>query len=142
MWRCSSVRLKSRIAVCMVLMLGVAAAFAKPTGAQELLPEQSAAKARQVLQQVIGALGGPAYLNVHDTECEGRIAQFGSNDELMDYIPFRVLWLLPDKNRTEYISKGEHTIVGFLMGSDGMLITHGGSMITIFNGNEGWLLDK
>lgn len=134
-------RLKLRTAACMAMMLGLAA-LARTASAQELLPEQSAAKARQVLQQVIGALGGQAYLDVHDTECEGRVAQFGTNEELMGYTPFRDLWLLPDKNRTEYISKGEHTIAGFLMGADDMLITHGGVMITVFNGSEGWMLDK
>ena len=126
----------------MWLMLMLAAVFANPAHAQELLPEQSAAKARQVLQQVIGALGGQAYLDVHDTTCEGRIAQFGTNEDLMGYTPFRDLWLLPDKNRTEYISKGEHTILGFLMDVDGLMITHGGVMITVFNGSEGWMLDK
>ncbi len=135
-------RLNLRTAARMVLMLVMAMAFGKTASAQELMPEQSAAKARQVLRQVIGALGGQAYLDVHDTECEGRIAQFGTNDELMGYTPFRDLWLLPDKNRTEYISKGEHTILGFLMGADGLMITHGGMMITVFNGDEGWLLDK
>ncbi len=134
-------RLNLRTAACMALMLSLAV-LAKTAHAQELLPEQSAAKARQVLQQVIGALGGQAYLDVHDTECEGRVAQFGTNEELMGYTPFRDLWVLPDKNRTEYISKGEHTIAGFLMGADDMLITHGGVMITVFNGSEGWMLDK
>ncbi len=42
----------------------------------------------------------------------------------------------------EYFSKGEHTILGFLMGADELLITHGGAMITIYNGEEGWTLDK
>jgi len=135
-------RLNLRMAACTVWMLGLAAALGTPARAQELLPEQSAEKARQVLQQVIGALGGQAYLDVHDTQCEGRIAQFGSNEELMGFTPFRDLWLLPDKNRTEYISKGEHTIAGFLMGIDGLMITHGGVMITVFNGDEGWMLDK
>jgi hypothetical protein len=134
--------MKLRTAACIMFLSGLAAVSARPAGAQELLPEQSAAKAAQVLQQVIAALGGQAYLNVQDSTCEGRIAQFGSNEELMGYTPFRDLWLLPDKNRTEFISKGEHTILGFLMDVDGLMITHGGVMITVFNGNDGWMLDK
>jgi hypothetical protein len=136
------VRLKLRLAAFVALLVLAGAAFGEPARAQEMLPEQSEAKAKQVLQQAIGALGGQAYLDVHDYTCEGRIAQFGSNEELMGYTPFRDLWLLPDKNRTEYISKGEHTILGFLMDVDGLMITHGGVMITVFNGNEGWMLDK
>ena len=131
---------------CMGILLGLAAAYGQPAsaqpGRQELLPEQSAAKAKQVLLQVIAALGGQAYLNVRDTDCEGRVAQFGSSGDLMGYTPFRDLWLLPDKNRTEYISKGQNTIAGFLLGVDGLAITHGGVMITVFSGDEGWMLDK
>jgi hypothetical protein len=140
------VRVNFRAAVCLGLVLALTAASAELAGArpgQELLPEQSAAKAKQVLQQVIGALGGQAYLNVHDTDCEGRVAQYGSSGvELMGFTPFRDLWLLPDKDRTEYISKGQNTIAGFLLGADGLAITHGGTMVTVYSGDEGWILDK
>ena len=125
-----------------VLLLLLMVACGSTANAQDLLPEQSAEKAQQVLQQVIAALGGPAYLNVRDTTCEGRIAQFGTNDELMGFTLFRDLWTLPDKNRTEYISKGEHTFLGFFIGTEDLSITHGGVMVTIFNGGEGWMLDK
>ena len=143
------VRLTFRVIVCAMFVLGLAwtceksaAAGPGPGPAQEMLPDQSAAKARQLLQQVVTALGGQAYLNVRDTQCDGRIAQFGTAGTLLGFTLFHDLWLLPDKNRVEYISKGEHTILGFLMGSDDLLITHGGAMITIFNGNQGWSLDK
>ncbi len=138
-------RLIFRTATCMILALGLAWACGRPAAAapaQELLPEQSAAKAKQVLQQVITALGGQAYLNVRDTQCDGRAAQFGTAGTLMGFTLFRDLWLLPDKNRTEYFTKGEHTILGFFLGTDDLLITHGGAMITVFNGKEGWSLDK
>lgn len=138
-------RLILKTAFCVSLALGFAVAYGKPATAhpdQEFLPEQSAAKAKQVLQQVIAALGGPAFMNVRDTDCEGRVAQFGSNGALMGFTPFRDLWVLPDKNRTEYIAKGQNTIAGFLIGADGLAITHGGVMVTVYNGEEGWLLDK
>src|SRR5579863_8160534 len=131
--------------VCAMLVLGLAWACGRPASAgpaQELLPEQSAAKARQLLQQVIAALGGQAFLNVRDTQCDGRAAQFGTAGTLMGFTLFRDLWLLPDKNRVEYFTKGEHTILGFLMGSDDLLITHGGAMITIHSSEGGWTLDK
>ncbi len=130
---------------CMLLALGLAWACVRPAIAgqsQEMLPDESSAKGRQVVRQVIAALGGQTYLNVRDTQCDGRVAQFGTAGTLMGFTLFRDLWLLPDKNRVEYISKGEHTILGFLMGSDELLITHGGAMITIYNGKEGWSLDK
>ena len=138
-------RLIFRAMACMIFVLGFAwvcewSAAAGPP--QEMLPEQSAAKAKEVLQQVIAALGGQAYLNVRDTQCNGRAAQFGTAGTLTGFTLFRDLWLLPDKNRVEYLSKGEHTIAGFLMGSDELLITHGGSIITIYSSDGGWTLDK
>ncbi len=133
-------RLIFRATTCLVLVLGLAAAGRKPAAAQpaeqELLPEQSAAKAKGVVQQVIGALGGSAYLNVHDSDCEGRVAQFGSSGDLMGFTPFRDLWLLPAN------SKGEHTVLAFLLGADGLSITHGGVLVTVFDGDQGWMLDK
>ena len=118
------------------------AGIATPARAQEMLPDQSAAKAKQLLAQVIGAMGGQAYLNVHDTQCDGRIAQFGTAGTLLGFSLFHDLWILPDKHRVEYISKGEHSILAFILGTDDLLITHGGELVTILNGKEGWTLDK
>jgi hypothetical protein len=129
----------------MILVLCLAWTCGRPAIAgpeQELLPEQSAAKAKQLLQQVIVALGGQAYLNVRDTQCDGRAAQFGTAGTLMGFTLFRDLWLLPDKNRVEYFTKGEHTILGFFLGSDDLLITHGGALVTIYSSQGGWTLDK
>jgi hypothetical protein len=139
------VRLMFRTTVCMILALGLTWTCGRPSAAgqtQEMLPEQSAVKARQLLQQVIAALGGQSYLHVRDSQCDGRTAQFGTTGTLMGFTLFRDLWLLPDKNRVEYSSKGEHTIAGFLMGSDELLITHGGTMINILSSAGGWTLDK
>jgi hypothetical protein len=139
------VRLMLRSTACFVMVLGLATAFGKPATAQpsqELLPEQSTAKARAMLQQVITALGGRAYLDARDSDCSGRVAQFGHNGELMGFTPFRDMWLLPDKNRTEYIAKGQNTLFAALLGIDDLSISHGGTLITVFNGDQGWMLDK
>jgi len=135
-------RLIFRAMACTFLLLCMAWTCGRPAAAQEMLPEQSAAKARQLMQQVITALGGQAYLNVRDSQCDGRTAQFGTAGTLTGFSLFRDLWLLPDKRRVEYISKGEHTIAGFLMGADDLLITHGGALITIYSSQGGWTLDK
>jgi hypothetical protein len=139
------VRVIFRAMVCMIFVFGFAWTCGRPAAAgpaQEMLPEQSSAKAKQILQQVIAALGGQAYLNVRDTQCDGRAAQFGTAGTLMGFTLFRDIWLLPDKNRVEYFTKGEHTILGFLMGSEDLLITHGGALITVYTGEGGWTLDK
>jgi hypothetical protein len=139
------VRLISCPIACLVLVFGLSAAPSNPAAKQprqELLPEQSAAKAKAALQQVIAALGGNAYLNVRDSECDGRVAQFGSSGDLMGFTSFRELWVLPAKNRVEYISKGEHTVLAFLLGADDLSISHGGVLVTVFDGDQGWMLDK
>ena len=77
-------RVNFRAAAYLGLLLALTAAGGELAGArpgQEMLPEQSAARAKQILQQVIGALGGQVFLTVRDTDCEGRIAQFGSSGE-------------------------------------------------------------
>jgi hypothetical protein len=42
----------------------------------------------------------------------------------------------------EYSSKGEHTVLAFLLGADDLNISHGGVLVTVFNGDQGWILDK
>ena len=135
----------TRATVCLFLFMGFVCACEMVAWAgqpQETPGETNVAKGRRITKQVIAALGGPAYLNVQNVQCDGREATFGTAGTLMGFTLFRDTWLLPDKNRVEYFTKGEHTIVGFLMGSDDLLITHGGAMITVFNGKEGWTLDK
>jgi hypothetical protein len=110
--------------------------------ADSLLPEQSAAKGRTILQQVIATLGGRAFLEVRDYDCMGRLAQIGHSGELMGYTEFRDMWVLPDKNRTEYIVKGQHNIAQFLIGMESLGFANGGVTMTVFNGNQGWMLDK
>ena len=87
-----------------------------------LLPEQSAAKAKQILQQLTDALGGASYLNVRESACEGRLARFGHSGELTGYTNFKVYWGYPDKNRTDYTKKGV--------------------IINLYNGDRGWTLDR
>ena len=97
-----------------------------PSGAAQnpdtLLPEQSAAKAKQILQQLTDALGGARYLNVRESDCEGRLARFGHNGELTGYTNFKDYWGYPDKNRTDYSKKGV--------------------IINLYNGDKGWTLDR
>jgi hypothetical protein len=102
-----------------------AALFAARTVAQNpdtLMPDASAAKAKQILQQLIDALGGPTYLDIRDSDCEGRLARFGHNGEMTGYTPFKDYWRYPDTNRTDYSKKGV--------------------IINLYSGDKGWTLDK
>ena len=78
--------------------------------------------ARRLLDQLVDALGGPAYLEVRERECDGRRAQFGHNGELTGFIDFKDYWRYPDKHRIDYSKKR--------------------NIIDMFNGNEGWTMDR
>ncbi|HXO60492.1 MAG TPA: hypothetical protein VN850_01665 [Candidatus Acidoferrales bacterium] len=87
-----------------------------------MLPEQRVAKAREILNQLTEALGGPAYLEVRERECDGRRAQFGHASELIGFIDFKDYWRYPDKHRIDYSKKG--------------------NIIDAFDGNQGWTMDR
>ncbi len=110
------------LAVLIPALCGAAAPRAAAQNPDTLMPEVSAAKAKQLLQQMIQALGGPAYLRVRESVCDGRLAQFGHNGDLTGYQNFRDFWRYPDKNRTEYTKKG--------------------NFVELFAGDAGWTLDK
>jgi len=85
--------------------------------------EASAARTKAILQQMLGALGGTNYLNVHDSECVGRLAQFGPfTGELGADAPFHEFRMPPDKLRREVGKKQ--------------------NIIDVYNGNQGWSIDK
>ena len=116
-------------AVAVAILLGASLAAPSIAKAQDpdqettvLMPEQSAAKAKQLMQQAAEALGGAAYLNVHDVTCTAKLSQFGHSGELNGYAKIEDLSILPDKDRTENIPKR--------------------NLISIINGDKGWELDR
>jgi hypothetical protein len=106
------------VAVFALLCAGSASAQNPDT----LTPEASTAKANQILQQLIDAFGGPTYLDIRDSDCEGRLARFGHSGELTGYTNFKDYWRYPDANRTDYSKKGV--------------------IINLYVGDKGWTLDK
>jgi hypothetical protein len=137
------VRLKLVHLAFVVLVAG--AVFAPRAAAQNpdtMMPEQSIAKGKQILGELINALGGPGYTEVHESLCEGRRVLFGHNGEVTGNIGFADYRRFPDKDRTEYIGKGRNTILQSLIGVDGLDFTHGGIVITLYNGDHGWSFDR
>jgi hypothetical protein len=107
---------------CSLLLFAVAIApIARAQNPDTLMPEASAAKAKQIIVQMIEAFGGPAYLQARQSECAGRMSQFGHNADLTAYLPFKSYWEFPDKNRTDIGKKG--------------------NVIDLYAGYEGWTLD-
>jgi hypothetical protein len=113
-----------------------------PQRADTMMPEQSLAKGKQILADLINGFGGPGYTQVRESQCEGRRAIFGHNGALMGYIDFVDDRRFPDKARTEFIGKGRNTLLPFLVGIDGMDYAHGGVIITLYNGDQGWTFDR
>ncbi|MFZ3215895.1 MAG: hypothetical protein WA192_07540 [Candidatus Acidiferrales bacterium] len=109
-----------------LLLAGVGLAASPRAAAQDdevMLPEQSAAKAKQILQLAIEGLGGATYLNVRDVTCEGRLAQFGHSGDLNGPpVHFVDYSQPPFKDRTENLPKR--------------------NIIEVFNGDKGWKLDR
>lgn len=89
---------------------------------QFLMPEESAAKAKQLLQEAITALGGNTYLNVHNSTCTGRIGQFDHGGNLNGFGHFIDYEVPPDKERQENLPKR--------------------NIIEVYNGDKGWELDR
>ena len=86
-----------------------------------MMPEASATKAKQILEQMLEAMGGQAFFSVRESQCTGRVSQFGHNNDLTSYLEFKDYWRYPDKNRTDFGKKG--------------------NIIDLFNGKEGWTVD-
>jgi hypothetical protein len=108
------------LAVAVVLAAASASVHAQNT--ELLMPEQSAQKAREVLQQTIQAMGGAAYQNLRDSSCEGRLSAFGHSGDMTGFDVYFDLSIFPDKDRTEHSKKR--------------------NIVEVFNGDKGWTLDK
>ena len=106
----------------LALVIFVAPRKAAAQDGQFLMPEQSAAKAKQLLQEAIEALGGNAYLNVHDTTCTGRLGGFDHSGELTGFDHFIDYQVPPDKERQENLPKR--------------------NIIEVNSGDKGWDLDR
>lgn len=89
---------------------------------QVMMPAESAAKAKQVLAQVIQALGGDAYLNVKDYTCDARVSSFGHSGELNGFAKEVEYVMPPGKERDENLPKR--------------------NIISVYNDDKGWSLDR
>jgi hypothetical protein len=137
------VRLKLvHIAVVILLACAMFSSRASAQNPDTMMPEQSVAKGKQILSDLINALGGPGYTEVRESVCQGRRVLFGHNGEPIGNIEFSNYRRYPDKDRTEYIGKGRNTILASLIGLDGLDFAHGGIVITLYNGDHGWTFDR
>lgn len=119
-----------------ILLVSFAAAPAHAQNPDELLPAESAAKAKTILQQAIAGLGGQAYLDVRDSDCSGRLGQFDSAGQSGGSIDVRIVKQAPDKTRTEFHGNNYITTLFFYE-------VHGkGTTVNVYSREQGWTLDK
>jgi hypothetical protein len=116
----------TRIVVAAALCVGQFAVPGSVSPRQQnpetMAPDASTVKAKTILRQLIQGLGGQAYVSVHDSDCSGRLSQFGLAGDMTGFVLFRDYRILPDKNRVEYAKNGD--------------------IIDIYSGDQGWTLDK
>jgi hypothetical protein len=139
------VRLK--LVQCAVAALFAGTMWAWPAVAQSpdtMMPEQSAAKAKQILSDLKNARGGASYNEVIEGECHGTRAQFGHNGEVTGYVGFTDSRRYPDKARLEYAAKSHNlkSIINTVIGVEGLDWSHGGVIVALYNGDRGWTLDR
>jgi len=87
--------------------------------------EQNAHQARVLLDQAIQALGGPAYLNIHNVEQEGRTYSFYHGRPTSNGVLFWRFVEYPDKERIE-VTK-ERDVANLYTGDKGYEITYKGA---------------
>ncbi|HKW57202.1 MAG TPA: hypothetical protein VJN42_07565 [Candidatus Acidoferrum sp.] len=139
-------RLKLGYLMAAALLAGGAAAVHASTqqNPQTMMPEESEAKAKQVIQDLINARGGAGYLEARDSECQGTRAQFGHSEDLTGYVAFTEYREAPDKDRIEFNAKSHNlkNILNTMLGVDGLDLAHGGTIVAVYNGDRGWALDR
>ena len=138
-------RLKLVLRALVPLLAGVM--FVLPACAQNpdtLMPEQSAAKAKQILSDLVNARGAAGYREARESECHGTRAQFGHNGDITGYVGFTDYRQYPDKARLEYSAKSHNlkSIINTVIGVDGLDWSHAGVIIALYNGDRGWTLDR
>jgi hypothetical protein len=139
------VRLKlTQIAVAALFAGALFATQAAAQNPDSMMPEQSAAKAKQILSDLMNARGGAAYREVAEGECHGTRAQFGHNGEVTGYVAFTDSRHYPDKARLEYAAKSHNlkSIINTVIGVEGLDWSHGGVIVALYNGDRGWTLDR
>ena len=138
-------RLKFAQIAAAVLLVGAACASeAAAQNPDTMMPEQSAARAKQILSDLINARGAAGYTDMREAECQGNRALFGHNGAITGYIGFTDFRQYPDKERLEYTAKSHNlkSIINTVIGVDGLDWSHAGIIIALYNGDHGWTLDR
>jgi hypothetical protein len=112
-------RIIALICLCVASLYGQQEPSAKPAGDAQ----SNQQKARTLVDQMVQALGGQAYLTVQDYYAEGRSGSF-HNESLVGSGLFYRFWKWPDKDRIELTKQRD--IVQLYVGDQAYEITYRG----------------
>ncbi|HLH09866.1 MAG TPA: hypothetical protein VKW78_21685 [Terriglobales bacterium] len=121
--------MKLRALSILILTAGLALAQAPnpPSPAVPASADANAQKARQILEQMIQALGGPAYMSIQDMSEEGRGYTFYQGQPDSVGTLFWLFWKYPDKQRVELTKQRD--VVTVNNGDEGYDITYRGTAL-------------
>jgi hypothetical protein len=105
--------------------LPAATPAAWPTAHFASTKDPSVQKALQILNDMIKALGGDAYLNIHDVKTEGRTYAFYHGQPSGQGLLFWRFWEWPDKDRVELTKQRD--VIELNIGDKGYEITYKGT---------------
>lgn len=112
-------------AVVFLLLATALAQSASSSQVQSPVAQQNAAKAKALLDQMIQALGGQAYLNIQDMEQQGRTYSFHMGRPNSVGTQFWRFYRYPDQERIEFTKKRDVILV--FNGDKGYEITYKGT---------------
>ncbi len=123
--------MKRLLSLLLVLIAG-SVAFAQDNPPQNSVPAKGSAvpenanskKARAILQQMIQALGGQAYLDIQSIEQQGRTYSYSQGSPNSYGVPFWLFYKLPDKQRVEVTNKRD--VIYIYVGEKGFEKTYKG----------------
>ena len=96
-----------------------------PSTSKPIAPENAnSRKARAILQQMIDALGGQAYMDIQTIEQQGRAYSYFNNQPNSMGTPFWLFLKLPDKERVEFTKQRD--VVSIYVGDKGFEKTYKG----------------
>lgn len=100
-------------------------ASAPPASQSIPVDQQNSKKARDLINQMIEALGGQAYMNIQDISQEGRTYSFHLGESEGVGVVFWRFYKYPDKDRIELTKKRD--VVYILNGDKGFEVTYKGT---------------
>ena len=110
----------------LLLLTAVALAQAAPSSSQSIpVDQENANKAKALLNQMIEALGGQAYLDIQDISQEGRSYAFHAGRPEGVGVLFWRFYKYPDKDRVELTKQRD--VVYIYRGDEGFEITYKGT---------------